>query len=93
MPETPSTNAPSTGPKPAKTNAPGGNAETEQVKDQASEHLSPDEVANAAAESLHGDGAVKEQYVQPAANALAGGNTLIAASTDAEAAKEGERRA
>lgn len=63
-----------------------------QVQDHASEHLSPEEVANAAAESLHGDKANREKYVQPAANALAGGNTLISASTDAEAAKEGDRR-
>ncbi len=66
--------------------------DTQQVKDTATEHMSPDEVANAAAESLHGPRAQEEQYVQPAANALPGGSTLIADSTDAEAAREGERR-
>jgi hypothetical protein len=65
----------------------------EQVKDHATEHMSPEQVANAAASSLHGDGATREQYVQPAANQLPGDGTLIAASTEAESAKEGTKRA
>jgi hypothetical protein len=50
----------------------------EQIKDQGTETMSGDEVANAAAESLHGDKAAEEQYPQPAAKVLPGGSTLIA---------------
>lgn len=69
------------------------NNKGEQVKDHATEHMSPEQVANAAAESLHGEGANREQYVQPAANELPGGGTLIADNTEAEAKAEGTKRA
>lgn len=66
--------------------------ETEQVQDTATEHLGPEQVANAAAESLHGEGAREEMYVQPAANVLPGGSTLIADNTPEQAEAEGDRR-
>lgn len=69
-----------------------GDDRATQVQDTATEHLGPDEVANAAASSLHGDNARREQYVQPAASELPGGSTLIADSSPAEAAREGEKR-
>jgi hypothetical protein len=77
---------------PAAPATPPAGDEREQVQDNATNHLGPDEVANGAAESLHGAKANEEKYVQPAANELPGGSTLIAASTDAEAAREGEKR-
>lgn len=77
---------------PAAPAAPPAGDEREQVQDHATTRLAPDEVANGAAESLHGAKANPEKYVQPAANELPGGSTLIAASTEAEAAHEGERR-
>lgn len=50
----------------------------EQVRDQGTEKISGDQVANAAAESLHGTRAVEEKYDQPDAVVLPGGGTLIA---------------
>lgn len=49
-----------------------------QVHDKGTETLKGSEVANAAAESLHGTGAQEEQYEQPDAAELPGGSTLIA---------------
>lgn len=49
----------------------------EQVRDHGTTAVPADEVANAAAESLHGAGAAEEQYAQPDATELPGG-TLIA---------------
>jgi hypothetical protein len=49
----------------------------EQVHDQGTTDVSASEVANAAAESLHGARAEKEKYAQPDAKALVGGSTLI----------------
>jgi hypothetical protein len=54
----------------------------EQVHDQGTEKLSGDEVANAAAESLHGAKAEEEKYDQPDAVVLPGGGTLIADTTE-----------
>jgi hypothetical protein len=68
------------------------NGTPSKVQDTATEHLGPDEVANAAASSLHGEAARREMYVQPAASELPGGNTLIADSSPAEAAREGDKR-
>jgi hypothetical protein len=51
--------------------------EQEQVRDQGTTDVPAAEVANAAAESLHGARAVKEKYAQPDAKALVGGSTLI----------------
>ncbi len=51
--------------------------EQEQVHDQGTTDVPAAEVANAAAESLHGARAVKEKYAQPDAKALVGGSTLI----------------
>lgn len=83
------TPAPQTPVAPAAT--PGDDRAT-QVQDTATGHLGPDEVANAAAASLHGDSARREQYVQPAASELPGGSTLIADSSPTEAAREGDKR-
>jgi len=50
----------------------------EQVHDQGTTDVPASEVANAAAESLHGARAVEEKYAQPDAKALPGGGTLVA---------------
>jgi hypothetical protein len=50
----------------------------EQVRDTGTEQLSGDEVANAAAETLHGEQAAEEVRPQPDATVLPGGQTLIA---------------
>lgn len=52
----------------------------EQVHDNGTETMSGDEVASAAAETLHGEQAQEEMYPQPAATVLPGGGsgTLIA---------------
>jgi hypothetical protein len=71
---------------------PAAAADEAQVKDHGTDHLEPEEVANGAAESLHGANAAEEQYVQPAANVLPGGSTLIAASTPEQAEAEGDKR-
>jgi hypothetical protein len=52
--------------------------DNEQVHDQGTETMSGSEVANAAAETLHGERAETEKYEQPDAVELPGGNTLIA---------------
>ncbi len=49
-----------------------------QIHDQGTEKMSGDEVANAAAETLHGDRAAEEVRPQPDATLLPGGSTLIA---------------
>jgi hypothetical protein len=49
-----------------------------QVHDQGTTDVPASEVANAAAESLHGARAVEEKYAQPDAKALPGGGTLVA---------------
>jgi len=56
----------------------GNGDDHKQVHDQGTETLTGAEVANAAAESLHGTGAVEEKYEQPDAAELPGGSTLIA---------------
>lgn len=66
------------GKAPARSNArEGGQGDGEQVHDQGSTAVRADEVANAAAQSLHGSQAVEEKYAQPDARALLGGSTLI----------------
>jgi hypothetical protein len=55
-----------------------GDSAGDQIKDKATTKLTGDEVANGAAETLHGTGAVEERYAQPDAHLLPGGNTLIA---------------
>lgn len=56
-----------------------------QVHDTATETMSGAEVANAAAESLHGEGAAEEVRPQPDAVVLpAGGGTLIATDPPGE---------
>lgn len=52
--------------------------DNEQVKDTGTREVPADEVANAAAETLHGDRAREEQYPQSDATELPGGNTLVA---------------
>ena len=54
------------------------NDDTQQVTDNATEKLSGAEVANAAAETLHGEQAAEEVRPQPDATLLPGGQTLIA---------------
>lgn len=49
----------------------------EQIKDQGSTAVRADQVANAAAQSLHGANAVEEKYAQPDAVSLVGGSTLV----------------
>ncbi len=49
-----------------------------QIHDQGTEKMSGDEVANAAAETLHGEGAREEVRPQPDATLLPGGSTLVA---------------
>lgn len=58
---------------------PNRGGDNEQVHDQGTETMSGSEVANAAAETLHGDRANEEKYEQPDAVELPGGSTLIAA--------------
>ena len=48
-----------------------------QVHDQGTTAVPAEQVANAAAESLHGARAVEEKFAQPDAVALVGGATLI----------------
>lgn len=48
-----------------------------QVTDKGTTKVPAAKVANAAAESLHGAGAVEEKYAQPDAKALVGGATLV----------------
>ena len=50
----------------------------EQVHDTGTERIPADKVANAAAETLHGDRAAVEQYEQPNATKLPASDTLIA---------------
>lgn len=64
-------------PKGARAAAEASVHDDEQVKDQGTTKVPADEVANAAAESLHGARAVKEKYAQPDAVSLVGGSTLI----------------
>lgn len=59
----------------------GGQGDGEQVKDQGSMVVRADQVANAAARSLHGSQAVEEKYAQPDARALLGGGTLVSDPT------------
>lgn len=49
----------------------------EQVHDQGTEVMPGEQVANAAAETLHGNKAREEQHEQDDAVVLPGGNTLI----------------
>jgi hypothetical protein len=63
----------------------------EQVKDTGTADIPGDEVANAAAQSLHGARAVKEKFRQPDARALPGGSTLIADPTQSDPPTAGER--
>jgi len=53
------------------------NEDGDQVHDQGTTPVPAEEVANAAAESLHGARAEEEKYAQPDAVALPGGSTLI----------------
>lgn len=55
----------------------GGQGDGEQVRDTGSTAVPAEQVANAAAQSLHGGNAVEEKYAQPDARALVGGSTLI----------------
>lgn len=55
-----------------------GNQRDEQVHDAGTEHMAGSKVANAAAETLHGEQAAREVRPQPDATVLPGGNTLIA---------------
>lgn len=57
------------------------NDDQEQVHDQGTRAVPSEQVANAAAESLHGSKAAEERYEQPDARELPGGNTLIADTT------------
>lgn len=51
----------------------------QQVTDHGTESMSGEQVANAAAETLHGEQANEEKYEQPDATVLSGaGGTLIA---------------
>lgn len=59
-------------------------AAKQQVTDKGTEHMSGGEVANAAAETLHGEQAQVEQHEQPDATVLPGnGGTLVAGDRDA----------
>lgn len=62
-----------------------------QVRDQGTTIIPAEDVANAAAESLHGARAVEEKYAQPDAVALPGGATLIA-DPKGDSPAAGERR-
>jgi hypothetical protein len=88
-------NAPKTEPRPAssaRTAPEGGNGDgAKQVEDTGSTAVPAEEVANAAAKSLHGRNAVEEKYAQPDARALVGGATLIA-DPEGENPRAGERR-
>lgn len=64
----------------------------EQVHDQGTGHMDGDQVANAAAESLHGAKAEEEQYPQPDAAVLPGGGTLIAEPTKRDDGTAGKGR-
>ncbi len=75
-----------------KTNMHGEAIEGEQVPDHATTKLTGEEVANGAAETLHGNSAVEEQYRQPEASLLPGGSTLVSAEGPADPDKIGERR-
>ena len=62
----------------------------EQVRDQGTEVMPGEQVANAAAETLHGRKAREEEYEQDDAVVLPGGNTLIS-ERDASAGDEGDK--
>jgi hypothetical protein len=64
----------------------------QQVHDQGTETMPGEEVANAAAETLHGRKAREEEYEQPDAVVLPGGSTLVA-ERDATAGSEGDDKA
>lgn len=70
------------------TNQNQGQSEHEQVKDTGTVEIPGEQVANAAAESLHGTGAAPEMYAQPDARVLPGGGTLIAEPGDETKAGE-----
>ncbi len=52
-------------------------ANDEQVHDKGTEVMPGEQVANAAAETLHGRKAREEEHDQPDAVVLPGGNTLV----------------
>lgn len=54
----------------------------EQVRDHGTTQMSGDEVANAAAETLHGEKAQPEQHEQPDATVLPAGGTLVSDRPD-----------
>jgi hypothetical protein len=85
--------AASTAPTRARTAPEGGQGDgnREQVEDHGTTKVSADEVANAAAKSLHGGRAVPEKFAQPDAVSLVGGSTLIS-DPDGENPAAGERR-
>jgi hypothetical protein len=60
-----------------KTAPEGGSGDGVQVHDKGTTAVPASKVANAAAETLHGTGAVEEKYAQPDAKALVGGATLV----------------
>ena len=61
--------------------------QAEQVHDTGTDRVPGEQVANAAAETLHGENARPEQYEQPDAVVLPGGSTFIADETDEDDAK------
>lgn len=75
---------------PASRMSEGGSGDGEQVQDQGTTAVPADQVANAAARSLHGTGAVKEKYAQPDAVSLVGGSTLVS-DPDGDNPPAGER--
>jgi hypothetical protein len=56
--------------------------EQKQVHDQGTQRMSGDQIANAAAETLHGSRAELETNEQPDAVILPGGGTLVADTTE-----------
>jgi hypothetical protein len=58
--------------------------DSEQVHDQGTEVMPGEQVANAAAETLHGRKAREEEYEQPDAVVLPGGSTLVSDREDDE---------
>jgi hypothetical protein len=81
----------STAPTRARRTTPeGGSGDGAQVHDKGTTKVPADKVANAAAETLHGERAVEEKYAQPDAKALVGGATLISDPSGANPAA-GER--
>jgi hypothetical protein len=58
--------------------------DSDQVHDQGTEVMPGEQVANAAAETLHGRKAREEEYEQPDAVVLPGGSTLVSDREDDE---------